>query len=86
MRPLPDPLLDQHAVALRHPEQAWQQVVRLNQALWREEQGYPSGTTERGRPMGSMLGRAWAERTGLNLMSDAAWAAAHREARAGTES
>lgn len=82
MRPLPDPLLQRHAVALRPPEQPWQQALRLNQALWREEQGYPVGATESGRPMGSMLDPEWAER-GLNLMSDAARAVAHREANAG---
>lgn len=84
-RRLPDALLSRYAVSLRSPEQPWQQVLRLNQSLWRQEQGYPSGTTENGRPMGSMLESAWAERTSLNLMSDAARAVAHREARAGDD-
>lgn len=82
MRRLPDALLEQHSASLPSAERPWQQVLRLNQALWREEQGYPSGTTKQGRPMGSMLDAEWAERTGLNLMSDAARAVAHREARA----
>lgn len=64
MRRLPDPLLREHSVSLHQAERSWQQVLRVNQALWREEQGYPSGTTENGRPMGSMLDPERAERTG----------------------
>lgn len=80
MRRLPEQLLREHGVyVLRDgkPEPAWQQVLRLNQSLWREEQGLDPKVIHSGT-LGSMLAADVAAQ-GLNLMSDAARTAACRE-------
>lgn len=79
MRPLPDPLLDEHGCKRPVRELPYQQVLRLNQALWREEQGFPIGG------LGSCVEATSAKATGYNLMSDAARRLALSEVQAAAE-
>lgn len=77
MRALPERLLQEHSCSLRPAELLWQQMLRLNQSLWRAERGYPAAQTARGS-LGSALESAWAMETGASLMT----ATARRVARA----
>lgn len=83
MRRLPAKMLSEHGACIpdtnKNPEPAWRQVLRLNQSLWRQEQGLEARATSAGF-LGSCLAPA-AARTGANLMSDAARLAAERELR-----
>lgn len=80
-RRLPPNLLEEHGVKIvgpdGSPEPVWQQVLRLNASLWRQEQGLGATTTSNGL-LGSCLANSCAQK-GKNLMSDAARLAAERE-------
>jgi hypothetical protein len=84
MRPFPEALLEEHGCRLWRDgrpwrEQPWQGALRLNQALWRSEQGYPPAQTAYGK-LGSALDSTWALKTGMNLMSERARVIARAEA------
>lgn len=83
MRSLPEELLREHGCHLAHRERPWQQVLRLNQSLWRQEQAYTPLTLPNGGYLGSILCADGAEAHGHNLMSAAALRVARREALAG---
>ncbi len=78
MRSLPEQLLAEHHCQLRYREAPWQQVLRLNQSLWRKEMGYPPENRVEG-PLGSALPLKYGEDTGCNLMSPQAVEAGRRE-------
>lgn len=59
-------------------DSSFQRQLRLLQALWREQQGYPMGE-HRGRPLGSRLPMPWAEETLANFVTPAAKQAAAHE-------
>jgi hypothetical protein len=84
MRPFPEALLEEHGCRLLRQgrpwrEHPWQEALRLNQALWRSEQGYPLAQTAYGT-LGSALDSGWALETGMNLMSETARLVARAEA------
>jgi hypothetical protein len=84
MRPFPEALLEEHGCRLWRQgrlwrERPWQEALRLNQALWRSEQGYPPAQTAYGA-LGSALDSGWALETGMNLMSEMARLVARAEA------
>jgi len=82
-RRLPPNLLEEHGVKIvgpdGSPEPVWQQVLRLNASLWRQEQGLGAMTTSNGL-LGSCLANSCAQK-GKNFMSDAARQAAEREVK-----
>jgi len=49
----------------------FQRRARILQSMWREEQGYPTGSLA-GKKRGAMLEMPWAEETLANFMSHAA--------------
>lgn len=84
MRPFPESLLEEHGCCLRRRagpsrEQPWQEVLRLNQSLWRSEQGYPPAHTAYGI-LGSAVDSRWGRETGQNLTSETARQVARAEA------
>lgn len=77
MRRLPDELLERHNCLVRFAdepkkERAYQQYLRLGQALWRVGQGLPEGGSAR-RRQGAWIPKSHGTH---NFVSDAAWEAA----------
>ena len=80
MRRLPDALLEEHNCLVTWPhkqsgqptkELAFQQALRLQQALWREAREFPEGRSK-GGPQGAWLDLEWARGTRANLVSQSA--------------
>jgi len=80
MRRLPDALLEEHncLVTWTHKqtgrktrELAFQQALRLQQALWREARAFPAGRSTGGE-QGAWLDREWARGTEANFLTQAA--------------
>jgi hypothetical protein len=61
------------------PEPLWQRRLRLQQARWREANGYPEGHTSSGRPLGSRLEASFAAETWANFLTPGAAARARLE-------
>ena len=76
-----DELLERHHV-LVPTDNPFQRRARLLQALWREERALPIGERRPGVLLGSRLPEEYAKKTGANLMTPAALAAARREVEA----
>ncbi len=64
---IPDGLLRRHHVLIR--ERKWQRVLRLSQALWREERGLPIGTNKKGTPVGSWVDLEYSRVSGCNFLT-----------------
>lgn len=74
----PRGLLERHQVVV-DKDRRFQRRARLLQAIWREEKDLPIGERKPRNNLGSRLPAAFGEKTGKNMMTDAARLAARRE-------
>ena len=66
--------------ALEKSDNSFQRRARILQSLWREDQEYPIGEKENGKPLGSRLAIPWAEETLGNFLTETIRGVVRREA------
>ena len=64
---IPDELAQRHHAFFE--EKKWQRLLRLSQAVWREEHGLPIGTNSQGTPIGNRVDLEYARVSGCNFLS-----------------